>query len=265
MGEALRNITPSNSKVSLSKNTGLPRSLSTARNDGYISKYGLLLDLSSICFSLIGDFYIKTKGRGDVYESDLMNLPYISDNRLRLRVLLLSCLTKYYAELWEGSFIPEFTQDSWAKDDPRLPKDTFSKLSNKWDWHTPLRTDFARRQALIEIDVLTAMAIGMTLDELCTIYRIQFPVLQSYEKNTWFDAKGRIVFSAKNMGDLIYKRKDFERIKDAKAGEVFTRTITDDTKPGGPFQRKIEYVAPFDCCDREKDYETAWKFFELRN
>ena len=26
--------------------------------------------------------------------------------------------------------------------------------------------------------------------------------------------------------------------------------------------KHIEYVAPFDRCDREQDYETAWKFFE---
>ena len=36
----------------------------------------------------------------------------------------------------------------------------------------------------------------------------------------------------------------------------------DDTMPGGPVERTIEYVAPFDRCEREQDYETAWKFFE---
>ena len=30
---------------------------------------------------------------------------------------------------------------------------------------------------------------------------------------------------------------------------------------GGPVERTIEYVAPFDKCDREQDYETAWAFF----
>ena len=28
-----------------------------------------------------------------------------------------------------------------------------------------------------------------------------------------------------------------------------------------PVERTIEYVAPFDSCDREQDYETAWRFF----
>ena len=51
-------------------------------------------------------------------------------------------------------------------------------------------------------------------------------------------------------------------MKDAPAGKKFYRTIMDDTMPGGPVERTIEYVAPFDRCDREQDYETAWKFFE---
>ena len=60
-----------------------------------------------------------------------------------------------------------------------------------------------------------------------------------------------------------YDRRDWENeIKGASAGQKFYRTITDDTIPGGPVERIIEYVAPFDRCDREQDYETAWKFFE---
>lgn len=51
-------------------------------------------------------------------------------------------------------------------------------------------------------------------------------------------------------------------MKNAPAGYVFSHIITDDTQPGGPVERTIEYIAPFDRCDREQDYETAWKFFE---
>ena len=40
-----------------------------------------------------------------------------------------------------------------------------------------------------------------------------------------------------------------------------TRRITDDTLPGGPIERHIEYSAPFDRCDREQDYCTAWTVF----
>ena len=38
----------------------------------------------------------------------------------------------------------------------------------------------------------------------------------------------------------------------------------DDTLPGGPFERVIEYHAPFDRCNREADYATVWAAFEKR-
>ena len=108
------------------------------------------------------------------------------------------------------------------------------------------------------------MALGMTLEQLKTIYRIQFPVLQSYEADTWYDANGRITFTNnRSLVGVGCDRKEFElNMKDAPAGKKFYRTIMDDTMPGGPVERTIEYVAPFDRCDREQDYETAWKFIE---
>ena len=45
---------------------------------------------------------------------------------------------------------------------------------------------------------------------------------------------------------------------------VITRRITDDTLPGGPVERLVEYRAPFDRCDREEDYRTAWAAIRQR-
>ena len=98
--------------------------------------------------------------------------------------------------------------------------------------------------------------------------------------NKEYDANGRIVFTNnRSLTGVGYSRPEFENaravepttcgtaqwdgiMKNAPAGYVFARTITDDTQPGGPVERTIEYVAPFDRCDREQDYETAWRFFE---
>ncbi len=118
---------------------------------------------------------------------------------------------------------------------------------------------------LVELDVLTAMGgLDLTLEQLQTIYRIQFPVLRQYEQDTWYDRNGRIVFTNnKSLTGVGYTRREFNEIKDAQSG-VFTQTITDDTKPGGPVERIIEYVAPFDRCDRQEDYETVWAQFVER-
>jgi hypothetical protein len=45
---------------------------------------------------------------------------------------------------------------------------------------------------------------------------------------------------------------------------TLTRTVTDDTLPDGPYEKTIEYVPPFDTCNREEDYETVWAEFEGR-
>lgn len=193
-----------------------------------------------------------------------MPLPAKFHCSIACRALLLNALTCYYNDLWEREFCLEYTKEKWSKEDKRLSSIRFSKLSPQWTWDTPLRTDYERRQALVELDVLTAMALGMTLDHLKTIYRIQFPVLQQYEADTWYDANGRIVFTTnRSLTGVGFDRKTWEtEVKGAPAGKKFYRTITDDTQPGGPVERTIEYVAPFDRCDREQDYETAWKFFD---
>lgn len=46
--------------------------------------------------------------------------------------------------------------------------------------------------------MLVAIALGLTIDELCAIYRIQFPVLRQNENDTWYDRNGRIGFTCSN-------------------------------------------------------------------
>lgn len=230
------------------------------------NRFDLLLDLAAICFSLVGDFYIKTTGRTHLFWSMLTQLPYIADDRLRLRVLLLSCLTRPYAELWNGAWRDSFRHDGWAKDDPRLPKSVFENLSPEWTWQTPLRTDYARRQALIEIDVLVAKALGMTLEELCTIYRIQFPVLRQNENDTWYDQTGRIVFTcSKGLPGVGFSRPEWEQIRHLQKGDNCPERprnldwLPEDQRVSVP--STITYIPPFDRCDRETDYKTVWEHF----
>ena len=230
------------------------------------------------------DFYIKATGKAHARLDVISSMPYIASSRqitqILNRALLLNCLTTNYSDLWNSEWKDDFVRDCWAKRDVRLQPDCFSNLTQNWTWDLPLRTDYERREALVEIDVLTAMALGMTIDQLKTIYRIQFPILQQYEADTWYDANGRIVFTInRSMNGVGVSRSEWENknaimpsvqgtapwdgiMKNAPAGFVFEHIINDDTMPDGPVERTIKFVAPFDRCDREKDYETVWKFFE---
>ena len=236
-------------------------------NFGMCMKQGLA-SFAANSFSIPFDFYLKSTGKANINFSAASGFPILESWKHQkdtiCRALLLNCVTKYFASLWNKEYAVSFALQRWSKSDTRLSNARFSTLTPEWTWDIPLRTDYERRQALVEIDVLTAMALGMTLEQLKTIYRIQFPVLQSYEADTWYDANGRITFTNnRSLVGVGFDRKEFElNMKDAPAGKKFYRTIMDDTMPGGPVERTIEYVAPFDRCDREQDYEIAWKFFE---
>ena len=213
--------------------------------------------------SLPGDFAIKTTGKGDLTAGGLASFPRLEcDPEFSIRVLALNCLTTHYAELWRECWDEAYRDEAWLGDDPRLDADFWRNLTPEWTRHCALRTDFARRWALVELDVLAARALGLTLAELQTIYRIQFPVMRQYEADTWYDQRGRIVFTnSKGLPGVGLPRVEWNEVRALQSGTV-KRTVTDTTLPTGPIEREIIYHAPFTKCDRETDYATVWRRLE---
>ena len=220
------------------------------------------IELVALSSSIILDFFLKTIGASNLTDSRLSAFPLGVEEKFKPqlfnRTLQLNCLNKYYAPLWEESWQADFKADNWSKQDTRLKP--FNTLTPNWQWSTPLRNWFERRQALVEIDVITAMALGLTLEELILIYNVQFPVLQQNEDDTWYDTTGNIVFTcSKGLVGVGVDRPVWETIRHLKAGETFDHTITKSELYKGKI---VTYHAPFDKCDRVEDYKLAWEWFE---
>jgi hypothetical protein len=253
-------------------------------------KTSALLSLTGISHSVVSDFFVKSTGLGDLYDSTLSRLPFFESQKITLRTLALNCLTTHYAPLWKELFDSAFLEEIWSQtDNPRLPQGFFRDLTPQWQRHCAMRSDYARRMALVEIDVLVAQELGLTLDELQLIYRVQFPVMQQYERDTWYDRHGRIVFTnSKGLVGVGLPRKrgrnspeitltlpdgrtrpiqgwdELRQLADSgqlPEGSVATTTVTDETLPGGPRQVQRRYEAPFALANREEDYKVAWEHF----
>lgn len=242
--------------------------------------YTNLIEFSGITCSIPMDFYVKTLGIMDIHANRVLPFPLgIADEykpALFVRTLLLNCLTVHYAELWQEMWDAAYKQEIWSINDPRLKP--FDMLHEDWAWDIPLRNYFERRQALVEIDVIAAMALGLTLEDLEMIYTIQFPVLQQNEADTWYDQKGNIVFTcSKGLTGVGLDRKrnaktgmmGWEDIRGEQidentyAGTSPTHTHTIDPAKSELYGgQQVTYYAPYTKCDRIEDYRRAWSHFE---
>lgn len=235
------------------------------------------VDMAGLCSSIVLDFYIKSTGAGGLFPSRMLSFPLGVEQKyqsaLYSRTLLLNCLTNHYADLWDECWREEYAKEHWSITDKRLKP--FDTLKSTWEWATPLRNYFERRQALVEIDVIAAMALGLSLEDLEMIYNIQFPVLQQNENDTWYDAEGKIVFTcSKGLTGVGLDRPAWnamrgEEITNEKgvvtgykgAESTYLHTI-DPAKSELYGGQQQTFIAPYTKCDRIEDYRTAWAYFE---
>ena len=213
-----------------------------------------LVEWSSFAGSLALDFYVRAKGAGHLNANQALALPMarcrsqISD-LIALRGLRLNCLTTHYADLWD-EVIPQLRNPwVWSTPDVRLSD---ALPTPTWQRTSPLRNAFERRMALVEIDALAALELDLSADELCTIYRTQFPVMREYERTTWYDRRGRIAFTTnRGLTGVGLDRRAFETWQACLAAGT----------PPPPDLDTQGLEPPFDQRDREDDMRAAYAFF----
>jgi len=214
------------------------------------------------------DYLVKVTGRQNLHEDDLGGMPFFDPGDTAIyRILQLVCLTRDYSVLWEkhaGILKPA----PWHSSDARLE----SRIgAMTWTRDVALRSDFARRMALVEIDVLVSQALGLSLSQLIELYKIYFPVLRQYEASTWYDLSGDIAWtSSRGLIGAGYiengkspSRKRWDKIIESGITELECDVVT-DFLPGGPRTTKRLFHGPFHTCDRVEDYKRAWAYFEAK-
>ncbi len=199
---------------------------------------------NGIWSSLTCDFFVKAAGLSELKFGSVGRFPHVRNHLLEpqlvLRTLRLNCLVSPHAPLWTDLYEAVWRRDSWV---PHIGVDSIRRVAlgevgPNWEWATPLRRAADRRQALVEIDAIVAIMLGITSEELITIYQTQFPVLQKYEREALYDGNGR---------QLPGKLASEYRKGKAKLPDFTVEGVT--------------YVEPFVGVDRERDMELAHKHF----
>ncbi|MFF3595639.1 hypothetical protein [Kitasatospora indigofera] len=205
--------------------------------------------------SLPLDYFLRATGRGDLRVAGAKAMPAPSPDHplasaLLLRTLRLNCLTRAYADLWSELYDRTWpAYEPWAVDWPGLQP--LHEVAPEWRSDTPLRSERARRSALVEIDALVAVWLGMDADALIAAYRGRFPVLQKYEAVTWFDTEGwKLAGNARTAG---------QRQSKESFAQLSTFLADRDTAPV-----PTGYTAPFYKADREHEMREAHAVFQAR-
>ncbi|MET9398443.1 class I SAM-dependent DNA methyltransferase [Kitasatospora sp. NPDC002965] len=235
-------IPPGPAHVHAVYSTALPDNRMTALNAGFWASLPL-------------DYLLRITSRSDLQVAEARKMPapdpgHPLASALLVRALRLNALTIHYTSLWSELFDPRWAgYEDWAN--PNWPhlNPLAEGLTPTWTYATPLRTELERRAALVELDALVAVWLGITADQLIAIYKSRYPILDDYESATYFDATGRRIAQNFNVYGHGQIKQDYLDLLDHLASPTIT------PPPAG-------YVAPFYKADRPVEMRAAHAHFQ---
>ncbi|MDV8013414.1 class I SAM-dependent DNA methyltransferase [Rhodococcus sp. IEGM 1241] len=212
-----------------------------------------LVCLQSVLSALVSDFMVRVAPKSSIRSGVINRIPFILNADISAALILrsarLSFITDAYSDIWATCFERGMTLDSWVGGLAHARRRPLGDVGPIWTPEISLRISADRRQAAVEIDVLVALGLGLTADELCTIYRTQFPVLYGYDRKTYlYDINGRLV---PNEVLSVWRKK----------GDAINEDERTATNPTG---NTYTYELPFQFLDREADMREAYTEFERR-
>ncbi|MGW2335521.1 hypothetical protein ACWCXS_16310 [Streptomyces sp. NPDC001685] len=216
------------------------------------------------------DYLLRTVGVGHLDVSGARNLPAPAPDHplasaLLLRTLRLNCLTDAYADLWRELFDPTWAAyEPWARNWP-LMTTQLHQVGPTWNRDTPLRTEYARRSALVEIDALVAVWLGVSADALATMFNSRLPIMRGFDEVTWFDAAERKIAGDRYTFGHGQDRDHWKQFEKYQADPAFQAHQEDPANNPAP-QTPVPdgYTAPFYKADRETEMREAHAYFKKR-
>ncbi|MFJ5927925.1 hypothetical protein ACIQF6_35560 [Kitasatospora sp. NPDC092948] len=202
------------------------------------------------------DYLLRTAGVGHLDVAQARRLPQAQPDHplaptLLIRTLRLNCLTTAYTDLWQELYDPKWPgYEPWAIQWPGMRTELHT-VTPSWQRDTPLRTEYARRAALVEIDALVAVWLGIDADTLVAMYRARFPIMQDFDRVTWFDANERKIAGDRYTYGFDQTKEHWQQF------EAYQENPEANPVPDG-------YAAPFYKADREREMREAHAQFTER-
>jgi hypothetical protein len=242
--------------------------IKAAHMNGCFSYSGLddfdTVTIGGVASSILADFIMKLSGRVNASAEMIYGLPVLEGvfaNLVAFRSARLNFLTEHYAKTWNNLLSSEKmargADSSIAIDGAGM--ESWFEIGRKWTRDTSERNDYNRRKLLLEIDVILSLAMGLSVEDLCQIYNIQFPLTVLYDSTDLYDSLGT------KLPNKTRKESGASEVQELLLGHDGISPLIVNWEIDNGYQTITKaFHPPFTNVDRIEDYMTAYRVFSER-